>query len=151
MISFISIEFLLLVIAVFFFYFIFPIKYRWIVLLVFSMYVYSRAGVLNVIFVLSTAGIVYLTACSIEKIYSREEDGKKKAKKILVAGISLLILILFVTKTSDVILRGISDFFTAIRIDFNIAVPLGISYYTFSLIGYMADVYWKKILQNIIF
>lgn len=144
MISIISIEFLFLVVAVFFLYFIFPIKYRWIVLLVFSLYVYSRTGILNMIFVLITAGIARLTTCTIEKIYGSEEVDRKKAKKVLTTGISLLILILFITKTGKGILRGISVLFAGKEIDFQIIVPLGISYYTFSLIGYMADVYWKK-------
>lgn len=144
MISFVSIKFLLFSLMILFLYFAFPAGYKWLVLLGGSLYFYSCTGIMNLVFVLVSAAIVYIVTGQIENIYNSSNPEKKKAKKQLILGIGMLISLLVFTKTGKAVIDALNSFLFNRKIDFNIFVPVGISYYTFSVIGYMADVYWKR-------
>ena len=55
---------------------------------------------------------------------------------------------LCVIKYTDFILSGVSTILSKFGMDwskeFNFILPLGISFYTFMLVGYILDVYWKR-------
>lgn len=144
MISFISGEFLFFVAITCLLYFLFPIKHRWFVLLGASIYFYYCSGIMNLLFVLATAWIAYITTYNIEKIYISGSAKKKKARRHLILGIVLLITIWLYAKIGNQVVETAASLFSIGKADFRIIVPLGISYYTFSIIGYMADVYWRK-------
>lgn len=144
MISFISMEFLAFVAVTLLLYFAVPIRHRWLVLLGASVYFYYCAGVLQLLVVLGSAGIAYGTAIRVEKVYDSENPDRKEARKYLTTGILLILLVLAYAKTGRQAVDAAGALLSLERIDFQILVPLGISYYSFSLIGYMADVYWKK-------
>lgn len=129
--NFVSIEFFLIVILTLFLYFICPKKYRWYVLLASSGYFYIVASGKRA-FLLATAMIMvtYISAIYIEK--ARED--RKKRKFILSLTVIGLIGILAVTKTKGYAMSDIRWF----------VVPLGVSYYTFSLVGYLVDVYSNR-------
>lgn len=69
---------------------------------------------------------------------------KKKTKYILWGGVTLLLAMLFYSKAGERILESISSLIQGNSFSMKIIVPLGISYYSFAAIGYLADVYWKK-------
>ncbi len=141
--TFISITFIVFVFMTFFAYFIIPLRWRWIVLLISSLVFYVYAGLEKVPFILTTALIAYITIRCIEKIYDHDKSNRKKAKICLVIGIVLILAIMIYAKLGNELYDALSNVFT-IGFDLEVIVPLGISYYSFSVIGYMADVYWKK-------
>ena len=137
---FTSLNFILFLSACIILYYLFPHKARWFVLLAGSIFFYCCAGWEKLIFVMASAIVTYVIALLINRIYNSEKyvgldnvRKKKKAKFWLILGVFLVILLLVYTKVA----HNFLDFD-------NIIVPLGISYYTFCIVGYMADVYWKK-------
>ena len=75
---------------------------------------------------------------------------KKRRKTILIVGVWLLLGMLLVMKYSGFFAENVNALFGTINLGLRLPVrrfllPLGISFYTLSAIGYMVDVYWKKI------
>jgi D-alanyl-lipoteichoic acid acyltransferase DltB (MBOAT superfamily) len=124
-------------------YFIIPINWRWVVLLISSILFYGYAGIEKIPFVLAVCLIAYITTRIIEKIYESNNPDRKKAKRILILAVVVIVVMLMYSKVGRALYGMIDDIFN-FDFDLNFIVPLGISYYTFSIIGYMADVYWKK-------
>ncbi len=129
--SFTSQVFFLTVLVTVFLYYIIPKKYRWLVLLASSCCFYIAAAGKRALLITSfTIAVAYIAAIYIEKA-----DGHKRKKKlILVLGLVAALGILAITKIYK---YGAFDAAWFI-------IPLGISYYTFSIIGYLVDVYSKK-------
>lgn len=129
--NFVSVQFFSVVFITVVLYFSIPRKYRWYVLFASSCYFYAVAagkGAVLVAFV--TISIAYIFALWIEKA-----AGDRKKKKLYMA----IAVILIVSLWAVLKRKGYVPY------DFAwLVVPLGISYYTFSLIGYLADVYYRK-------
>ena len=137
MITFISIQFFIFLGITLFLYFIFPLKNRWFVLLGASIYFYAQTGLPSIIFLLFAANIAYSTARIIEENYYNETPNKKKARLYLITGISLILILLVYTKLGKSIFDAIKNILSLKQIGFQEILPLGISYFTFSIIGYM--------------
>lgn len=161
--SFVAMNFLVFIIAVIGIYYIVPKKIQWIWLLLASLGFYYTYGKVHFAFILVACLITYGSAKWMGKIYddldtylkenevSREEKrdlqlkAKQKCKKIHMTGVVLLLFMLVYSKTAKWILAAIASVSGNQGIlDMKVIVALGISYYTFSAIGFMADVYWKK-------
>lgn len=130
-------------------------------LLIGSLAFYWWNGIGAFAIVSGTALVVYVTSRKIEKIYcefDRKTEGltkkeqrnlfvlyKKKASKYLWMALSLIVGILIYVKCIKLIDVSIIEELSNISLGLAVIVPLGISYYTLSSIGYLLDVYWKKI------
>ena len=128
--SFVSFRFFIIVLSTILLYFLFPAKFRWYVLLAAScVFYYFAAGLPSSLIMLATVGLTYFAGLQIEKTI----DDKKKKRMFLYTGVIILLCILTITKV-----KRYSDHLSWV------IIPLGISYYSFSLIGYLVDVYAKK-------
>lgn len=165
---FTSIGFILFLCITVLLYFIFPINKRWSVLLIASSVFYCLAGTKYIPFIAITSFITYFTALFIDHNYSKldqrfDQDDldieqrkilkakcKKKCKSALVTALFITLGILCYTKFGSIILDFVQNAFDVIGVRpfeasrVSIIVPLGISYYTFSSIGYVLDVYWRR-------
>lgn len=122
-------------------YYIVPKRCQWMLLLAMSVayYVLAQSAV-AIVYPAVTIITIYLCALGISKT-----DNKKKKKLLLYIGcivsVALLILVKYIPRS----LFGLSEdvaqsgAFSA----FMIIVPIGISFYTFSLLGYLFDVYYE--------
>ena len=127
-------------------YYLIPKKYQWGLLLVCSVAYYLQSG--NGILILYP--VVSVSACyaGIRLLTAAPEEDKKRRKGILALTILINIGILAVLKYINFgiyTIDGIAGLFgssrTLIRsVDF--LIPLGVSFYTFSLMGYVIDVYY---------
>lgn len=161
--SFVTVGFIVFLIAITVVYYSIPKKFQWIWLLIVSLGFYATYGKIHFTFLFFASLITYFFARWIEKkndalaLYlkehevSREEKkelmqkNKKACKKILITGVILLLSMLIYTKTAKWILALLANLTAKQGMpDMRVIVVLGISYYTFSAIGYLADVYWKK-------
>lgn len=154
----VSLKFLLFVMIIMAILCICNAKYRWLVLLCGSIVFYMIAGIRFLPYILFTSfsiwfgtrkiGVIwekqekYLqsTDDSAELCKSRKESDKRKAKRILFLVLVMNVGILCCGKI-------ISYVYTVLQSDPSatlILLPLGISYYTFSTVGYLLDVYWKR-------
>ena len=103
--------------CVLFLYFLVPKSCKNVVLLFASLLFYAWGEPYYVLYMLGSIGIGYASGLLIEKWRS-----DKKAKIVLVLSIGLHIVVLFFFKISP-------------------SLPIGISFYTFQVISYIADVY----------
>lgn len=73
---------------------------------------------------------------------------KKKAKRILLTGMFIALILLIVCKYTTFILNNVNFFLSLADIPqitmFRLVLPLGISFYTFMAISYVLDIYWKR-------
>ncbi len=116
-------------------YYLLPKRFRYIWLLAVSwIFYYSRSGGFLLLLAVSTV-ITYITGI----VLSYTESGGAK-KAVTAAAVIVLIGILFILKYLDFTL-GLAGS----RIRFDIVLPLGISFYTFQAVSYIADVYRGKI------
>lgn len=126
-VSFYFIAFVFLLAAM---YYLMPRRIRWCVLLAGSLAFYSIGGVRPLVTVSLSCMIVYLVSLALEMT---DRNRKNWRRLILFAGVASLVGALAFVKC-----------YVLFEWKFHYIVPLGISYYTFSAVGYMADVYWGK-------
>lgn len=142
-------------------YYIIPKKFQWMLLLAFSCVFYYIASPVYLIYIITTILTTYFVTRQMEKHsgkvsstmnFSSEEKKvfKKQQKKIrfrwLVSCIILNIGILVAVKYLNFIIGNINSVLSVFG-DFgelsfvSLALPMGISFYTFQAVGYMIDVY----------
>lgn len=163
---FTSYEFLGFVAVVILAYYLIPKKCQWPLLLAASYLFYLIAGVDCLVYILATTVTVYFVALRIERntlrqtAYLKEHKGElskdeKKAykegqKKIrlrwFVCCVLLNIGILAAVKYTNFFLSNVNGILTAFGQTkqlsfFSLALPMGISFYTFQALGYLIDVY----------
>lgn len=153
--SFLFLVFLIVLTGI---YYLCPARYRWIVLLLGSVFFYYRAGLKFMPFIVLTAVISYLAARGIDRQHVKLEQllaapenaerkkelkasSSNKCRGIMAAALVVIVGYLcytkFALKIYDCLTGGAGSALVII-------VPLGISYYTFSTVGYVLDVYWKR-------
>lgn len=143
---------------VFLVYLVCPRRYRWIVLLLGSIGFYACAGLQFLPFIFVTSFTVWFGARKIGLIWATQEAAlssgnfsseekkarkaadKRHAKWILLAVLLINIGYLVFEKTLNYLDSQIAGLTLADKL----IIPLGISYYTFSTVGYLLDVYWKR-------
>ncbi len=125
------------------------VKAVWI--LVANLVFYAWAGGWSALLIVFATGfIVYLASRRIETIYSGSEsrkidpERKKKARRFLILALVLILAVWAYVKIGKLIYPDTVLSFTDWTSGFGIIVPLGISYYSLSCIGYLLDVYWRK-------
>ena len=116
------------------------IKAKNAVLLVFSLIFYAWGEPVRILLLVLSAAINYAFAIMIEL-----SKGTRKAKSYLVMSLIYNIGMLAIFKYTDFFLQNVNALLgTSIPMQ-TIALPLGISFYTFQIISYVIDVYWDKV------
>lgn len=145
-----------------------PKKHRWTVLLTASMGFYAIVCLKYIYFIIITAATTYGGGLALESYmnksdayiksqkgkWSKEEKAKYKdhtttVKKLITAGVLVLnfgILAFlkyynFFASSLNVILKHVGGSLPALKL----FLPLGISFYTFQSMGYVIDIYRKKV------
>ncbi|MBO4815848.1 MAG: MBOAT family protein [Clostridia bacterium] len=123
-------------------YYIFPKRFRWISLLISSLFFFLLASYKVAFYFVIGVLISYIGALLIDKKCKTE----KSKKIILISTIFCEMAGLFVLKYINIIPNTINGFGKLFNIDLNFAninliAPIGISYYTLSIIAYVVDVY----------
>ena len=117
-------------------YFITPKKYRNYILLIFSIIFYMYGEPKYVILMLVEILVAYFGALLIDKY---------KSKEIFLITIIIHIGLLCVFKYTDLFIGTINSIFKTNISFLNIALPIGISFYTFQILSYVIDVYRGKV------
>lgn len=163
---FTSYEFIGFLFILFFLYYVFPKKFQWPLLLIFSYVFYFLVNPVCLIYILVTTISVYILGYAIERLQLKQKDyleqnkgtlsreGRKEYKKkikgkqwhLLLIALFVNLGILGVIKYTNFTVSNINlvlKFFGSERqFGFlDIALPMGISFYTFQAIGYIIDVY----------
>src|SRR5574344_1272500 len=112
------------------------IKYRNIILCIFSLLFYSWGEPKYIVLMLFSIFINYILAILISK---------RKPKLYLIIDIIVNIALLGVFKYSNFFIGNINSIFNLNIASPNIVLPIGISFYTFQILSYVIDVYRKKV------
>lgn len=163
---FTSYEFLGFLLVLFPLYYVVPQRAQWPLLLAASYLFYWCADPQYLLYILATTATTYATACLIQrnsdgqKAYirmhkeelSREEKQAYKARqqairrRWLVGGLLVCLGILAVIKYTNFMISNLNGILRALGqgepLSFlTLAMPMGISFYTFQAVGYVVDVY----------
>ena len=165
---FTSYGFIAFLCVLFVIYYIAPKKSQWVILLAASYFFYAFAGLECLLFILFTTLSAYFVARLMGRLTRKErayleamgdtldKDGRKKYKArvkkhrfyILIVGLVLNFGILAVIKYSAFAVSNVNNVIGLFgREGFEIPdllMPMGISFYIFSTMGYLIDVYRQK-------
>ena len=119
-------------------YYVVPNKVKNLVLFITSLIFYfigePKYVILMIVSILST----YIHGILMEK-YERHK------KKFLISSIVISLSFLVFFKYTDFIIENVNAIFNGSFDLLNLALPIGISFYTFKMISYIVDVYTKKV------
>lgn len=163
---FTSYEFFGFIIVLFLVYYLIPKRMQWMLLLAASYIFYAAADLKYLIYILATTVTIYFTARIIERNQerqtsylrehkaemSREEkksykEGRHKVRfRWLLLGLLINLGILATVKYANFFISNINGVMSAFggknQLSFvSLAIPMGISFYTFQALGYLIDVY----------
>lgn len=131
---------LLFLLAVAVVYYLTPVRLRWAALLAASLIFYISADAKMLLLVVGSAAWSFFAGAKVERAPTKESK-----KGWLLGGVLPLLGVLFLFKyfhffrASIASLLGVED-----SLGLSLVLPLGISYYTFKLISYVADIYQGK-------
>ena len=166
---FTSYEFIAFLAVVFVLYYVIPKRFQWQLLLVASYVFYFTSGASNLFYIVTTTVTTYLLMQKLQKVrdaqdayikehkqeLSREErkaykEGeKKKMWRLLLLTLFINIGMLAVVKYTNFVIHNVNSvlgwFGSSTQLSFwDIALPMGISFYVFQSMGYAIDVYRGK-------
>lgn len=107
------------------------------ILLVFSLFFYAFGEIRYVGIMIMSIVMNYFFGLLVDKF----KENKKYAKRILIISCIYNLLILFVFKYLNFTVRNINDLFSTKFYVPRIAIPIGISFFTFQALSYVIDVY----------
>lgn len=166
---FTSFEFVAFLACVLVLYYLIPVRFQWILLLVANVFFYARSGLYGLLFMGVTIVTSYAAARIMsavqyhmddtvkahKEVWSKQERKaykqqiKRKKRMIFIGCLLVNLGILAVLKYTNFAIanvNGIAALFTGrhsiARV--NLVLPLGISFYTFQTMGYVIDVYRGK-------
>ena len=133
-----------------FIYFIVPKRFRNAILFLFSLIFYAWGEPIYVVLMLFSTVVDYTHGILVEKF--KNEGQIKKAKMVVASSMTINLLLLGFFKYSDFIIQNINQLFKISIPLLNLALPIGISFYTFQTMSYTVDVYrgQAKVQKNII-
>ena len=117
-------------------YFIVPKRYKNLILFIFSLIFYFYGEPKYIFLMILEILIAYIGAILIDKY---------KSKKILILTLFIHIILLIIFKYTSFLITNINNVFNTNFKLLNIALPIGISFYTFQIISYIVDVYKGKV------
>lgn len=140
-----SVAFLVFFFSITVLYYAIPHRFRWALLLVGSYFFYMVWKPEWILLIIISTFINY---CIARRMGSAKTVSIKK--RYLTAGMLANFFLLFLFKYSIFLNESIRGLFTAIGMhypvpDFDLILPMGISFYTFQAASYLIDVYWEKI------
>ena len=125
----------------FLFYFMFKsIKIKNYILIIFSLIFYASGEPLKILLFIGSAFLNYLFAFWIDK-----HRNTVRSKLALAIALIFNIGMLGIFKYTDFMINNINGLFGTTIPLLHIALPLGISFYTFQILSYVIDVYWDKV------
>ena len=135
-----SLEFLFLYFAAtVFIYFISPLKWRNAVLLAVSLIFYGWGEPLYVFLMVGTILIDYVCGYFTDK--NKKAGSVKAAKAWMIAAIVSNLLLLGFFKYWNFVISNVNAIFSCSIKTVKVALPIGISFYTFQALSYVIDVY----------
>ena len=126
--------------VVFFIYMITPRRGKNIVLLFASLFFYAYGGPKYTILMIGSCLVAYIAGLGMDRF-----KGTKGKKVIFILGVGLSVFSLGFFKYTDFFLSNINSIFHTDFPLLKIALPIGISFYTFQLLSYLIDVYYGKV------
>lgn len=166
--SIISVRFVIFAVLLLIVYYLVPKKAQWWLLLAASLLFYALGSWRGLVYLAVTSFAAWGAAICIEKDaaktkaylkehkaeLSKEEKsvcrarGKRRRRRIMALCMVLCFLILAWFKYIHFLLaqaNAVAGLFGGrVKDTINLIVPLGISFYTFQTMGYVADVYWER-------
>lgn len=147
-------------------YYTVPVMYQNKILLAFNIFFYLLFGIDKFIFLFLSTAIVFFAGCKIDKIQQEELyrlakttdkaehkiikiKSKKESRTILIYTLIIIFAFLIYSKYLKFLINNLNIllkwFDTTINLNsIHIIGAVGISFYTFMLVGYILDVYWKR-------
>ena len=141
-----SMEFLIFFPIVVLIYYIIPLKYRYIWLLISSYYFYYTCSFKYVVLLMGTTLITYGCGRMLDNIHEKDTDCKRVVFGKIILGICIVTNLapLFLYKYLDFFLINVNKVINVENSplwELNLLLPVGISFYTFQALGYVIDVY----------
>jgi len=130
--SLLTLKFFIFLSILFVLYYVIPSKYQWELLLAGSIFFYLNASPYYLFFLLISAVSSYYLSILISK---------DKKKLYLVLGVLINVGILGLLKYTGFVFEIIESITGLSLPEVNFMLPLGISFYTFMVVSYIADVY----------
>lgn len=129
-------------------YYITPYKYKNFCILIFSLFFYSFGEPKYFPIMISSIVVDYVVSILIQRNF----ENKNECKVFLSISIVFNIGILFYFKYCNFFIENINVLFNTSISEFDLTLPLGISFYTFQTLSYTIDVYKGKVTaeKNII-
>ena len=126
-------------------YYHIPRKAQWLLLLCMSILFYISFDIRLIGYVLASALSVFIAVNKVEPL----KRGDKTKKRILIITLIFNFGLLAFVKYTDFMITNLDTIFSGLRTGIqipgiNILVPIGISFYTFQITGYLLDVYWGR-------
>ncbi len=119
-------------------YYIVPFKLRNLIILLFSLVFYGWGEPVYIILMIYSIVFNYFMGINIEK-------DKIKRKRTFIFAICVNIFILGFFKYYDFLIENINKIFNISLEGHSLPLPIGLSFYTFQAISYIADVYKGKV------
>ena len=116
------------------------ITYRNIILLIFSLFFYSWGEPKYIILIILSSFIAYIFGLFIDKYRNNI-----KSKIFLIFSLIIILLSLFIFKYLDFSINIFNTIFNFKIKNYNLILPIGISFYTFQILSYVVDLYKGKI------
>ncbi|MGE5265178.1 MAG: MBOAT family O-acyltransferase [Acidobacteriota bacterium] len=142
-----SFSFLIFFAALVVVYYLVPHRFRWILLAVASLYFYANFNVNYVLLLVACMLVAYSAGWAV----ARTEKPVNR-KLVLVTGAIVSLLPLFVFKYFNFFAASLGDLLTTAQVTQDPALPrldwllpAGLSFYTFSCLSYLFDVYQSKL------
>ena len=124
-------------------YFICPARFRNIILLASSLFFYAWGEPIYILIMLFSTVFDYINGLLLERFEIRQKFRAHKAVIIISVVVNIGILCFF--KYTDFIITNINELTGSAIGLLQIALPIGISFYTFQTLSYTIDVYRGKV------